>query len=1054
MSGFNILPIIQDLLKNHPNNPVVCKLNPFISNTSWSNKTKNEVLNTIVNCLKSAHLVNDLAEQVSPLLLEFFTRLSHEESKIYLFIILSQLIGDFISATNFAYDSFSSNLFNSKKILLEANKNQLKIEFIKSCYVFLNFNVEFFSQNFDWSFITKFIYDKNILCRKLSIDIYSILLKLDCASHNVLIQLTNLPQSKDYMPELQRFELLKPKLLKFTKNAIQNEQTEIDSHKIDEVDFCENVINIYGVLLRKLETNTKTVDSNDFILISSIKSNLQSIALGVSLCKPILVEGPMGCGKSMIIRHLAKLTGRYNPPDIVTIQISDQVDTKYLLGTYVCSDVPGEFLFNLGPLLKAIRDGNWIILEDIDCASSDVISLIFSLIETKSPSSIPGCENKIEKFNSNFRIFFTRRLNDQSSIVSNFSLLNVLEKVCYKITLNNLNSSEIELLIIAKWPVLAPITSRIVNVYENLINSELGVQTKRQITLRDLVKWCQRLSKYFKLDSDEVSKHAFMDAIDCFIEFNHTLEHKTEKSYIFGTNLNISKSECVYLLVERTPKLCLTASHITVGRAVMDRIIAKNDQKLHKFAFTSQSLKLLEKLSVCVDNKEPVLLCGETGVGKTSCIQYLANVFGKDLTVINMNQQSDSVELFGGYKPVDLKFMFNTIKEDYIQLFTSSFDQSKNSVFLTKFAHVYCEQKWDTLLSIMTHVSSSALKKFSSDTELTKRWTLMEEKLSKLAKMVQNKNNLTFTFIEGALTNAVRTGQWVLLDEINLAEYETLQSLLALLENDGMFLLFEKSNEQSVKVHKDFRLFACMNPATDVGKRELPIGIQNRFTEFYINEVSDPIQLRTIVDTYIGFLVSPKIVENIVQFYIQVKMDAGNILKDINGYKPIYSLRNLCRALRVASSNPFNSVNRSLYDAFCLAFLTNLHPDSYDHVLHQIQSIIFVGVNISNLLKIKIEIPNAKDYVFIENYPIPMGTNELNTDDKYILTPTVCKNLKDICRIISAGKTFPILLQGETSVGKTSLINWLAKSTGNVCYRVNNHEHTDLQVNLNLFIIR
>lgn len=39
----------------------------------------------------------------------------------------------------------------------------------------------------------------------------------------------------------------------------------------------------------------------------------------------------------------------------------------------------------------------------------------------------------------------------------------------------------------------------------------------------------------------------------------------------------------------------------------------------------------------------------------------------------------------------------------------------------------------------------------------------------------------------------------------------------------------------------------------------------------------------------------------------------------------------------------------------------------------------------------------------------------------------------------------PVLLQGETSVGKTSLVSWLAKATGHYCVRVNNHEHTDLQ---------
>ena len=38
-----------------------------------------------------------------------------------------------------------------------------------------------------------------------------------------------------------------------------------------------------------------------------------------------------------------------------------------------------------------------------------------------------------------------------------------------------------------------------------------------------------------------------------------------------------------------------------------------------------------------------------------------------------------------------------------------------------------------------------------------------------------------------------------------------------------------------------------------------------------------------------------------------------------------------------------------------------------------------------------------------------------------------------------------MLLQGPTSAGKTSLVQYLAKATGHHCLRVNNHEHTDLQ---------
>jgi MoxR-like ATPase len=43
------------------------------------------------------------------------------------------------------------------------------------------------------------------------------------------------------------------------------------------------------------------------------------------------------------------------------------------------------------------------------------------------------------------------------------------------------------------------------------------------------------------------------------------------------------------------------------------------------------------------------------------------------------------------------------------------------------------------------------------------------------------------------------------------------------------------------------------------------------------------------------------------------------------------------------------------------------------------------------------------------------------------------------------------LTQGDTSVGKTSLVAHLAALTGHACVRVNNHEHTDIQAG---FLIR
>lgn len=86
----------------------------------------------------------------------------------------------------------------------------------------------------------------------------------------------------------------------------------------------------------------------------------------------------------------------------------------------------------------------------------------------------------------------------------------------------------------------------------------------------------------------------------------------------------------------------------------------------------------------------------------------------------------------------------------------------------------------------------------------------------------------------------------------------------------------------------------------------------------------------------------------------------------------------------------------------------------------------------------------GQNFLLFEGHWIPQGKLEIDIPEGYILTATVRKNLRDIARIISLGR-LPVLLQGDTSVGKTSLITYIAKASGNYCVRINNHEHTDLQ---------
>jgi midasin len=42
------------------------------------------------------------------------------------------------------------------------------------------------------------------------------------------------------------------------------------------------------------------------------------------------------------------------------------MDVKTLLGTYVCTDLPGEFKWQPGVLTQAVQAGRWVVIDDID----------------------------------------------------------------------------------------------------------------------------------------------------------------------------------------------------------------------------------------------------------------------------------------------------------------------------------------------------------------------------------------------------------------------------------------------------------------------------------------------------------------------------------------------------------------------------------------------------------------------------------------------------------------------------------------------------------------
>jgi midasin len=91
--------------------------------------------------------------------------------------------------------------------------------------------------------------------------------------------------------------------------------------------------------------------------------------------------------------------------------------------------------------------------------------------------------------------------------------------------------------------------------------------------------------------------------------------------------------------------------------------------------------------------------------------------------------------------------------------------------------------------------------------------------------------------------------------------------------------------------------------------------------------------LRILIGDYLrGLSVTSTQIDGIVKFYQKTRSEAVRALEDGTGHKPHYSLRTLCRALTIAATNMFGSVPRSVYEAFCLSFLTQLDRKSHPAV--------------------------------------------------------------------------------------------------------------------------
>lgn len=842
-----------------------------------------------------------------------------------------------------------------------------------------------------------------------------------------------------------------------------------------------------GIVFVKHDAIQKSISSlRPKFLVHTLTTAKNLTRIGTALCapNPILLTGQQGSGKSSLVREIARLF--CNSEDLLLeLHVDEETDTKTLIGTYTATDIPGQFEWRPGALTRAVREGRWVLFEDLDSVPSEIQA---SLVHLLKDGLLPLGNGQLERCHPRFRLFATLTNKAGRGRV-------LFPTYWQKVEVDPLPTTELHEVATGLHPELPDtVIKSALKVFcsmdqsgrdqEEANGNKMPKWFGRTSSVRDLFKLLARIKETIPFEDGaqyitESQRTLCMgESVDVFIaacpdRYERDGFVRSIAAPIWGISAELATS----YMNTRGPVILLHPNSTEVGRC---RINLSEFQTLKRketetFAQTQNALRLMESIAVCVRQNEPTLLVGETGCGKTTILQHLARLCGRELIVQNLSLQTDSTDLLGGFRPLEIEHVARRVHQNFVDLFTVTFSRKQNASFLDFTTSAMKKKQWKKLSQCFRRAAAQGLEKLeerrkegTQDPSCFESWNNFKSMANRFEQQrLACDSGLAFVFTEGALVDAIRCGSWVLLDEINLASSETLQRLCGLLDDSNSSItLTERGDSVALSRHPEFRLFAAMNPATDTGKRDLNSNVRSRFTELYVDELVDPVELRKVAGRYLSGALpasekKPEHTESVmatVDTYLECRKLSQSTLADGNGQRPRYTLRSLTRALTAAKTLVLMQhfpLQRALVEGFSLAFQGVLDQKSSKIV----KKVIFANLG-KGLSSKEMQHPGRRpgghkscDYLLVRPFWIEKGPLDpvdwsSETMDKsrsrFILTPSTEKNLRRLTRSIASGP-WPILLEGPTSAGKTTLVEYIAARCGHRVVRINNHEHTDIQ---------
>jgi midasin len=518
--------------------------------------------------------------------------------------------------------------------------------------------------------------------------------------------------------------------------------------------FCSPLVaNIHGIFLLRSHARQQNIAS-PLITTPTTIAALQSIAMHLSLRLPILLTSPPSSGKSLFLFHLATQLFPATNNQIITIHLADtSLDPRALLGSYTSSPTrPGTFEWKEGVLVRSMREGKWVVFEDIDRGSNEVLGIIKPLAESlrmgkwiggRAFLDIPSRGRVVA--HDNFAMFATRSIIPSRTGVFPPPVFFGAHKF-HEVLIPAPSTEELKTILNARFERLAgDAVLSIIRLWES-VRALGSAASARDVGHRELEKFCTRIERLLPLSyqpmdidpSDSVEpmgistifsnptlrEDIYLEARDVFFgAATLTVSGRVHADAIastIGEHLGLDAERRDWVLHGHTPEFDLEKDvnmnilAVHIGRT---RLPACSTQPeiappvMRPFAMHKPAIRLLSRIATTLSFGEPILLTGETGTGKTSVVTHLAGLLRRSLVSLNLSHQTESSDLLGGFKPIDARIPGAVLQQRFLELFGGTFSRRKNEKFEQEVRRAVAEGKWKRAVSVWKESGRMAVER-------------------------------------------------------------------------------------------------------------------------------------------------------------------------------------------------------------------------------------------------------------------------------------------------------------------------------------------------------